>query len=113
MRTTPVEVVWLISSAVGFVIQTFNYRTYRDDFIRVKSLDPKNGDSYRVNALLNTLRLISMGCLLWVSGVAVVLEQPLSEQWRVVNQLVLTAAVLCLTFIAVIIRRAVKKRSDR
>lgn len=111
MRTTLVEAVWLAASVVGFVYCLMNYKSYRDDFIRVRALDPDNGDSYRTNAILNTLRLIGMSCLLFVSIVSACLESPVSEQWRVVNQLVLTAAVLSITFIAILIRRAVKRRS--
>lgn len=111
MRTTPVEAIWLATSVVGFVVCIQNYRTYRDDFIKIRALDPTHGDTYRVNALLNTLRLIGMTCLLFVSIVSASLKSPVSEPWRMVTQIALTAAVWSITFIAIIIRRAVKRRS--
>lgn len=111
MRTTPIEVVWLVTSVIGEVYCLLNYRTYRDDYVHVRRHDPEYSDSYRVNALLNTLRVLGMSCLLFVSVVSAVLVQPVSEAWRSVNQLVLTVAVVSITMLSVIIRRAVK-RSD-
>lgn len=110
MRTTPIEVIWLASSLVGFWVCLRNYKTYRDDYIEFRKHDPENGDSYRTNALLNTFRLVSMSGLLFVSCTAAALTQPVSEAWRTVNQLVLTGSVISMTIIAVVIRRAVQRR---
>jgi len=109
MRTTYVEIVWLLASAIAVFFCVRNLRIYVGSYRVALTSDPDSLRSAYTNVVTNGLRMLGACCMFAVSCIAAAFPSPLSQGWRYVSQLLLTVIALVLAGVPYLIHMAVRR----
>jgi hypothetical protein len=108
MRTTFVEVLWVMASLVSATYCVVNLHTYVENYKITAMRDPGRLRTAYINVLTNAVRMVGAIAMLGSSLIAASLHSPVSEGWRAVSQLLLTTVAVALAVVPYLINTGVR-----